>query len=220
MENIIRDSFVFYRSFYEAFLDLNAEEIQAFVLAICEYALNGKEPVIKDRVVQIAWKLVKPQLDANKRKYENGKLGGAPKGSHNNPNGRRGKSEPEQVDPESRPVVSDSIPPSIEDVREFFQEYNIPNQAEDFYRYNESRGWMVGNTPVASWKALAKSWISKAREKNPNIGDPKLGVGEFRTPDGRRTYGPGDTIVPESADPRPSNASWGNVVTNEWDTAA
>lgn len=220
MENNIRESFVFYRSFYEIALKMDSAQTRSFFIAMAEYALNGTLPTISDPMVDIAWTAVKPQLDANKRKYENSKRGGAPKGSHNNPNGRRGKSESEQVDPESRPVVGDSIPPSIEDVREFFQEYNIPNQAVDFYRYNESRGWMIGNTPVASWKALAKSWISKAREKNPNIEDPKLGVGEFRTPDGRRTYGPGDTIVPESADPRPGNAYWWNEDTNEWDNAA
>ena len=37
-----RDSFVFYRSYYEAIKDLNDEEQLTLYKAIFEYALNGK----------------------------------------------------------------------------------------------------------------------------------------------------------------------------------
>ena len=40
----MRDSTVFYRSFFEAVKDLPAEQFKACVSAIMEYALDGKEP--------------------------------------------------------------------------------------------------------------------------------------------------------------------------------
>lgn len=220
MNNIKRDSFVFYRSFYEILLKLNPEQAKEYLITLAEYALDGKEPIISDDKVDIAWTAAKPQLDANQRKYENSKKGGAPKGSHNNPNGRRGKCEPEITEQDAGVQSNESIPPTIEDVREFFTQNNLPDQADDFFRYNKSRGRKVGNTPVMSWKALASSWISKAFKKNPNICDPKLGVGEFRNQEGLRTYGPGEVIVPESADPRPGSSYWWNEVSNQWDNAA
>ena len=218
--NYNRDSFVFYRSFYEILLKLNPEQAKEYVITMAEYALNGKEPIISDDKVDIAWTAAKPQLDANQRKYENSKRGGAPKGSHNNPNGRRGKNTTEIEDISTAIQFDETVPPLIEDVRDFFSSLNLPDQADAFYRYNESRGWIVGNKPAVSWKSLAHSWISNAKAKNPNICDPKLGVGEYRNQEGLRTYGPGEVIVPESADPRPGSSYWWNEVSNQWDNAA
>lgn len=215
-----RDSFVFYRSFYEIILELTPKQTKDLLLVIAEYALEGKEPNIQNKTVRIVWKSVKPQLDANQRKYENSKKGGAPKGSHNNPNGRRGKIIDEMDEISTTAQFDETIPPLIEDVRDFFNGLNLPDQADAFFRFNESRGWMVGNKPAVSWKSLAHSWIANAKAKNPNIDDPKLGIGEFRNQDGFRTYGPGEVIVPESADPRPGDSYWWNDVTNQWDNAA
>lgn len=77
-----RDGFIFYRSFYDAVKDLDAEEFKASVSAICEYALNDeiKEETALSRVILA---LVKPQIDKNKERYINGCKGGAPKGNSN-----------------------------------------------------------------------------------------------------------------------------------------
>ena len=80
-----RDSFVFYRSFFEA-ISLMPTEIQAEVYpAIVEYALNGKEPKELSGVAKGVFILVKPNIDASIARYENGKkcaqfgkLGGRP----------------------------------------------------------------------------------------------------------------------------------------------
>ena len=112
-----RDSFVFYRSFYEIILELTPKQTKDLLLVIAEYALEGKEPNIQNKTVRIVWKSVKPQLDANQRKYENSKKGGAPKGSHNNPNGRRGKIMSEMSEISTTIQFDETIPPLIEDVR-------------------------------------------------------------------------------------------------------
>lgn len=68
----MRDSFIIYRSFYEAICDLDSDS-QAFVFkAICEYSLNFKE-IELNGISNTIFKLIKPQLDANNKRYENGK---------------------------------------------------------------------------------------------------------------------------------------------------
>lgn len=77
-----RDSFVFYRSFFEA-ISLMPPEVQADVYpALVEYALNGKEPKGLSDIAQGVFILVKPNIDASITRIENGKkfgkLGGRP----------------------------------------------------------------------------------------------------------------------------------------------
>lgn len=77
-----RDSFVFYRSFFEA-ISLMPPEIQTEVYpALVEYALNGKEPKDLSDIARGVFILVKPNIDASITRKENGKrfgkLGGRP----------------------------------------------------------------------------------------------------------------------------------------------
>lgn len=72
-----RTSFVFYESFYEAMEALPNDEFVKVMTAICRYALYGESTEL-DGVAKSIFILIKPQLDANNRKYENGKKGGRP----------------------------------------------------------------------------------------------------------------------------------------------
>ena len=87
-------SFVFYDSFLEAMTHLNDAEFRECVLKIRNYALEGIEEESKYSYVNMIMALVKPNLDAARRRYmasvengkkgaEYGKLGGAPKGNQN-----------------------------------------------------------------------------------------------------------------------------------------
>ena len=90
---IKRDSFIFYRSFYEGIKEL-PRDIQGEVLtAIMEYGLNGITTANLKPIARSIFTIVKPQIDSNNARYENGLKGGAPKGSRNNPNGRPKQTE-------------------------------------------------------------------------------------------------------------------------------
>lgn len=78
----MRDSVVFYRSFYEAIKMLPAEQFKASALAILEYGLDGKEPETEG-IERTVFCMAKPQIDANNRRYENGTKGGRPKTKDN-----------------------------------------------------------------------------------------------------------------------------------------
>lgn len=72
-----RDSFVFYRSFYESIACLDDDDRLACLDAICEYALNGTEPE-ESAVASAILMMAKPSIDKNNERYLNGKLGGRP----------------------------------------------------------------------------------------------------------------------------------------------
>lgn len=78
-----KDSFVFYRSFADAMLELPEAEQLAMFLAITYYGLNQETPKFKTSTSRMMWALIQPQLDANWRRYENGCKGGAPIGNKN-----------------------------------------------------------------------------------------------------------------------------------------
>lgn len=69
---IYRESFVFYRSFYEAIKNLPAENQAEIFSALMEYALNGVEPENMSPVARGYMILMRPQIDANNRRYSNG----------------------------------------------------------------------------------------------------------------------------------------------------
>ena len=76
------DSFIFYASFAEAASELSNEQYGALMRAINEYALYDREPELSG-VPKMLFILIKPQLDANKKRRENAKKGGAPSGNAN-----------------------------------------------------------------------------------------------------------------------------------------
>ncbi len=71
-----RESFIFYRSFYEAIRELNDDIRLEVFTAITEYALYGKEPEALKPFARGMFTVIKPNLDANLKRYENGKKGG------------------------------------------------------------------------------------------------------------------------------------------------
>jgi hypothetical protein len=74
----MRDSFIFYRSFLNSIQHLEPnEQLELFHAIVC-YGLDQDEPEMS-RYVRAVWESIKPQLDANQRKYENGCKGGKPK---------------------------------------------------------------------------------------------------------------------------------------------
>ena len=74
----MRDSFVFYRSFADAIAGLPPEEYKkGYAKPSQVYALDGTEPTAGG-IEYTVFCLVKPQIDANNKRYENGKKGGRP----------------------------------------------------------------------------------------------------------------------------------------------
>lgn len=67
-----RDSFIFYRSYYEAMSGLKDKDKLQIFNAICELSLNDNE-IKTTGIANNIFTLIKPQIVANTEKYENGK---------------------------------------------------------------------------------------------------------------------------------------------------
>ena len=99
----MRDSFVFYRSFYEAIKLLPKKHQHICFQQLCEYALNDKPLEGLPGTVEAILKSFKPQVDANNRRYENGLKGGRPKGNQNET-----KQKPKHNQNETKPKRNDN----------------------------------------------------------------------------------------------------------------
>ncbi|HTO15404.1 MAG TPA: hypothetical protein VLZ83_06520, partial [Edaphocola sp.] len=87
------------------------------------------------------------------------------------------------------------IPPSEIHIKIYFSEKGFPPiEAEKFFNYYESNGWLVGGkTKMKDWKAAARNWIinkerfnarSKSNRINPSTkanGCVKLGETHLKT---------------------------------------
>ena len=67
-----KESFVFYKSFFEALKDLKDKERLQVYDAICDLALNEKDTELTG-LSKTIFVLIKPQILANTKRYENGK---------------------------------------------------------------------------------------------------------------------------------------------------
>ena len=74
-----RESFVFYRSFYENIKELPVKERAKTYDAIADYALNGEENTELTGIAKVIFTMAIPSINSNNKKYENGKKGGRPK---------------------------------------------------------------------------------------------------------------------------------------------
>lgn len=74
----MKDSFVFYRSFYESTKGLPDDSRLRLFDNICEMALNGNDIDGLQGIEQNIFTLIRPQIEANNQRYENGKKGGRP----------------------------------------------------------------------------------------------------------------------------------------------
>ena len=68
----------------------------------------------------------------------------------------------------------EKLQPSIEEVKTYFQENNFPEQeAQKFYNYFKSVGWLVGGkTPMVDWQAAAQNWMINAPKFISNAEQP------------------------------------------------
>lgn len=106
----MRESFVFYKSFYDAIKDLPRDVQGEIYTAIMEYSLYGKETENLKPIARSVFTLMKPQIDVNNKRFENGKKGGRPK----NENETNEKPKDNQKETKDEPNVNDNANVNIE----------------------------------------------------------------------------------------------------------
>lgn len=127
-----QDSIVIFRSYIDAIAELPAELYKEVSRVLYAYAFDGIEP--GDEASPTARALfiaLKSQIDFNVARYEravrNGSKGGAPKGTRNNPNGRRGKRTNQELTNPEKLVISDVSGVEAVEILPEDEEENTPN---------------------------------------------------------------------------------------------
>lgn len=198
-----REAFPFYWSFKDAILELDDSEKLAIYEAITDYAFMEKEPQHLSPIGKLAWKLIRPNLDASMHRYETCRINGAKGG---NPNFKKGKPNPyycpkdnqkdnlkEEIDMNKNmdnkkentnriKCPATFVPPSLKDIRVYCKERDYSINAEQFYDFYESKGWYVGQNKMKNWHAAVANWFRRdaASKKMSHINSVKSNNLEVR----------------------------------------
>jgi hypothetical protein len=57
--------------------------------------------------------------------------------------------------------------PTIKEIEEYCKGRNNSLDAESFYYFYESKGWMVGKNKMKSWQAAVITWEKRDRQAKP-----------------------------------------------------
>lgn len=60
------------------------------------------------------------------------------------------------------------IKPTIEKISAYCKENGYQVDAERFFFYYESKGWLVGKSPMKDWKAAVRTWASNQKSSQPS----------------------------------------------------
>ena len=179
-----RNSFIFYRSFFEAIEKLKNKDKLTLYSYLCKYAL-GEEVEDLDGVPAAIFDLIKPQIDANIRRYENGLKGGRPI-TKTKPNDNQTETKPKRNVNDNYNVnenhnvnvnananasgsddsagQSETTKPSFKEVADEVAEKGYRISSTKFYEYYENNGWKTNEgEPIRDWKKMLAVWNMKVR---------------------------------------------------------
>ena len=171
-----RKQFTFYESFASALARIKSKAARCDAYdAICNFALYGIEPDLDSipDAAAIAFDLIRPTLEASKRKAENGKRGGKTEAnekqteSKTEANRKQTVSEKENEKEKEGEIENECyiarartrfVPPTLDEVIAYCQERGNSVDAERFVSFYESNGWKVGKNPMKDWRAAVRTW--------------------------------------------------------------
>lgn len=165
-----RNSFTAYENYFEPLKSLPDNERLAAYDAIVAYALNGEEIIdpVKNPIANMVFGILKPYLYNDRVKSYNGKKGGAPVGSKNNPLGRGAKRTNQELT-ENLPKTNLKLSEvEVEDEVEVDEENEV--EIEDKTIEEVSPIVVVeknNNKPLLAKVPVKTQWDSLGSENNP-----------------------------------------------------
>lgn len=179
-----RSQFTFYESFRKAIGRIKKKQDRADAYdAICDYALYGIEPDLGNMAdaAAIAFELIRPNLDASRRKASGGSSGKPAKDpakitercgkdTANKKEKEKEKEKEGEIEKEKEYECTPQTPrrftpPSVSDVREYCLERGNSVDPECFLDHYTSNGWKVGKNPMKDWKAAVRTWEKSEKQQ-------------------------------------------------------
>lgn len=179
------DRFVFPRSFYETIRTFKPSSREALYSAIFDFIFDDKETELKSVDLQRVWMLIFPILSKAKKisttisrqSQDNLKtLSGDTQEkvktiSRQSPFKEKEKDKGEKERDKEKSATASSPSrfhkPTVDEVRAYIQESGYHVNPNDFVNFYESKGWLVGKSPMKDWKAAVRTWESKEKNENP-----------------------------------------------------
>ena len=159
-----RKGFMCYRSFRDAINELPIEERLEVYESIVDYALDKIEPETAKMsgAVRMAWKLIKPTLDADWTRWKNGCQGGAPVGNQNarkQPKNNRETTEKQPKNNQKQPTVYQDSRIKIEDSRLEI----VDNSKNNISRKNIEKEFL--SEVEVDFREVVEEWFAYKRER-------------------------------------------------------
>lgn len=143
---------------------LSADDLQSLILALIKRQKDGEPlPKFSNPTVGIYAKMIEPTI---KRRLD-GQSGGRKSKGTTQDTTVGSKVEKSKVE-ESNVISNDItkcaktrkrfIKPTVEEVREYCRERGNTVDPNTFVNFYESKGWVVGKSPMKDWKAAVRNW--------------------------------------------------------------
>lgn len=161
-----RESFVFYRSFRDAFRALDKDVRLRMYEAIIDYGLDLIEPHFEG-IEKVLWTLIRPQLEANNKRFENGCKGGAPIGNQNarkQPKNNQKITEKQPKNNQKQPNVNENVNENenVNDIRTLKTSFKVSS-----FGANDAPA-----DPKIDFEKIKESWNDEAQKSHSLM--PKL----------------------------------------------
>jgi hypothetical protein len=159
-----------------------------------QLALCGNERFYAKRVMAQEDRFKASYDDISTTRREAGKAGAAARwqnGKRIFANGKNGNTETKTKTNTNTQLSNDSkgdirakrfTPPTLAEVQSYVAERHSPVDPQEFIDFYESKGWMVGKTPMKNWKAAcrnAEKWERWAKTADPKEKTPDNSLVEF-----------------------------------------
>ena len=157
--------------------------------AVFSYRFNGQLYTGKDGGVDVAFRMVKSQIDRYTKICETNSQNRKDKREESNDiQGNPTESQEIQGNPPhihthtpihthshkdidsccaaKPPKRTEFVPPTVDDVRNYCKENSYSIDPECFVNYYTSNGWLVGKNKMKDWKAAVRTWQRKEKEND------------------------------------------------------
>lgn len=193
-------STVVYGSFLDATKKLDPEQFKEVWLSILEYGIDGVEPTDLSPAAEMAFLLVRPNIDANKKRRKTDSdcnceqlltIADNCEQLSNDEDEDVDEDKDVDVDEEKKTVRARKrfAPPSVDEVREYCQSRHNTVDPEAFVAFYESKGWKVGNQSMKDWKSAVISWEKRHKQEHPpNNSPPPLKKNGFNSFANQHSY--------------------------------
>lgn len=64
--------------------------------------------------------------------------------------------------------------PTVEEIEAYCKEKGYKIDAQYFWDYNESKGWVVGRVPMKDWKAAIRTWVRNEKHRQSAQAAPQI----------------------------------------------